>query len=235
MHNLSRHRHVAHARELHPLDVAHDRDLHPARAHARQSHTGGSRESRGGEPREPRRPLLTRPHRMRRMAESLLVEEPAPHVGRLTLNRPDQLNAMTVRAVRGAARRASPHRGRALAAAPSILTGAGRGFCAGLDLARLRRRARQRRQRRVARPAGQPAAHVAPDPRAARTAPAGDRRGERARGRLRAGAGARMRHPLRGQRGSVPRRIPQHRRVQLRHGDELAAAAADRRLAQRTS
>ena len=29
------------------------------------------------------------------MAEPLLVEEPAPHVRRLTLNRPDQLNAMT--------------------------------------------------------------------------------------------------------------------------------------------
>ena len=29
------------------------------------------------------------------MPEPLLVEEPAPHVRRLTLNRPEQLNAMT--------------------------------------------------------------------------------------------------------------------------------------------
>ena len=29
------------------------------------------------------------------MAPVLLVDEPAPHVRRLTLNRPDQLNAMT--------------------------------------------------------------------------------------------------------------------------------------------
>ena len=67
------------------------------------------------------------------MAELLLVDQPAPHVTRLTLNRPDQLNAMmaelcdtlhtTLRTV--AADRAC----RAV-----ILTGAGRAFCAGLDL-----------------------------------------------------------------------------------------------------
>ena len=45
VHHLAGARHVAHARELHPLDVAHDRDPHPAGAHARQSHTAGSREA----------------------------------------------------------------------------------------------------------------------------------------------------------------------------------------------
>src|ERR1017187_4836844 len=67
------------------------------------------------------------------MAQLLLVDEPAPHVRQLTLNRPEQLNALTselceelhvaLRAI--AAERAC----RAV-----ILTGAGRGFCAGLDL-----------------------------------------------------------------------------------------------------
>jgi enoyl-CoA hydratase/carnithine racemase len=67
------------------------------------------------------------------MAELVLVDEPAPHVRRLTLNRPDQLNAMTselCEALHIQLREAALERScRAL-----ILTGAGRGFCAGLDL-----------------------------------------------------------------------------------------------------
>jgi enoyl-CoA hydratase/carnithine racemase len=67
------------------------------------------------------------------MPEPLLVEDVAPHVRKLTLNRPEQLNAMTselcealhveLRAIAG---------DRSCRAV--ILTGAGRGFCAGLDL-----------------------------------------------------------------------------------------------------
>jgi enoyl-CoA hydratase len=67
------------------------------------------------------------------MPALLLVDEPAPRVRRLTLNRPEELNAMTaelcealhleLRAI------ASDRSCRAV-----ILTGAGRGFCAGLDL-----------------------------------------------------------------------------------------------------
>jgi len=67
------------------------------------------------------------------MAPVLLVDEPAPHVRRIALNRPEQLNAMTAELceqlheeLRGAA---IDRTCRAL-----ILTGAGRGFCAGLDL-----------------------------------------------------------------------------------------------------
>jgi enoyl-CoA hydratase len=67
------------------------------------------------------------------MAPLLLVDEPAPHVRRLTLNRPEQLNAMTAElceelhvALRGIAAERSC---RAV-----VLTGSGRGFCAGLDL-----------------------------------------------------------------------------------------------------
>jgi enoyl-CoA hydratase len=67
------------------------------------------------------------------MAEVLLRDEPAAHVRRLTLNRPEQLNAMTselCKALHLALRDTAAERScRAV-----ILTGAGRGFCAGLDL-----------------------------------------------------------------------------------------------------
>jgi enoyl-CoA hydratase len=67
------------------------------------------------------------------MSTPVLVDEPAPHVRRLTLNRPEQLNAMTADLC--AALHAEL---QAVAADRScravIVTGAGRGFCAGLDL-----------------------------------------------------------------------------------------------------
>jgi enoyl-CoA hydratase/carnithine racemase len=63
----------------------------------------------------------------------LLVDEPAPHVRRVTLNRPDELNAMT-----SALCEALHQQLRSIATDRScravILTGAGRGFCVGLDL-----------------------------------------------------------------------------------------------------
>jgi enoyl-CoA hydratase len=68
------------------------------------------------------------------MAQPLvIVDEPAPRVRRLTLNRPEQLNAMTAElceALHVELRRLAGERSvRAV-----IVTGAGRGFCAGLDL-----------------------------------------------------------------------------------------------------
>ena len=67
------------------------------------------------------------------MNDLLLVEEPAAHVRRLTLNRPDQLNAMTSELCEALHAQlhliASERACRAV-----VLTGAGRGFCAGLDL-----------------------------------------------------------------------------------------------------
>jgi enoyl-CoA hydratase len=67
------------------------------------------------------------------MNDPVIVDEPAPHVQRITLNRPDQLNAMTAElceAIHDAFRSAALERScRAV-----IVTGAGRGFCAGLDL-----------------------------------------------------------------------------------------------------
>jgi enoyl-CoA hydratase/carnithine racemase len=67
------------------------------------------------------------------MTPLVLVDEPAPHVVQLTLNRPEQLNAMTAElceAMHVELRRIALQRScRAV-----ILTGAGRGFCAGVDL-----------------------------------------------------------------------------------------------------
>src|SRR2546429_846285 len=67
------------------------------------------------------------------MSSPVLVEDVAPHVRRLRMNRPEQLNAMTAELCQALheelARAAAERSCRAL-----ILTGAGRGFCAGLDL-----------------------------------------------------------------------------------------------------
>ena len=57
------------------------------------------------------------------------------HVATITLNRPDQLNSFTAgmhRELRDALDKVERQRARAL-----ILTGAGRGFCAGQDLSEL--------------------------------------------------------------------------------------------------
>src|ERR1700694_993363 len=70
---------------------------------------------------------------MGRMDELLIVEEPAPHVCRLTLNRPQKLNTITAELCE--ALHEELHRitfDRSCRAV--IITGAGRGFCAGLDL-----------------------------------------------------------------------------------------------------
>ena len=63
----------------------------------------------------------------------LLVDKPRPGITRLTLNRPESLNAMTAELVQ-----ALHDALDAVAVDPDcrvvVLTGAGRGFCAGLDL-----------------------------------------------------------------------------------------------------
>ena len=64
---------------------------------------------------------------------TLLVDQPEEGVTRITLNRPDRLNAMTAELI------AELHDALgAIATDPAcrvvVLTGAGRGFCAGLDL-----------------------------------------------------------------------------------------------------
>ena len=68
------------------------------------------------------------------MSTSVLVEDVAPHVRLIKLNRPDRLNAMTAElcsSLHAELDRAGAERScRAI-----VLTGEGRGFCAGLDLA----------------------------------------------------------------------------------------------------
>src|SRR6516164_5261016 len=59
------------------------------------------------------------------MSSVLLVDEPVDHVRQLTLNRPEALNALT-----GELRAIAAERSTRVV----VLTGAGRGFCAGLDL-----------------------------------------------------------------------------------------------------
>jgi enoyl-CoA hydratase len=67
------------------------------------------------------------------MSALLLTESPAPHVRQIVMNRPDRLNAMTAelcQALHDALDDAAADRScRAI-----VITGAGRGFCAGLDL-----------------------------------------------------------------------------------------------------
>lgn len=64
----------------------------------------------------------------------ILIDDHGPHVRRLTLNRPDKLNAMTHTLARALVTEL-----QAADADPDIraviITGAGRGFCAGIDLA----------------------------------------------------------------------------------------------------
>ncbi len=68
------------------------------------------------------------------MPEQVLIDEqPAPHVRRLTMNRPERLNTMTAELC-GALHSALEEIGRDRSCRAVVLTGAGRGFCAGLDL-----------------------------------------------------------------------------------------------------
>src|SRR5438477_215866 len=67
------------------------------------------------------------------MSSLLLVDEPAKHIRRLTLNRPEQLNAMTAELCQALHDELSAI-GRDRSCRAVVLTGAGRGFCAGLDL-----------------------------------------------------------------------------------------------------
>ena len=67
------------------------------------------------------------------MSEVLLTEDAAPHVRLVTLNRPDQLNAMTAELCEALHRELERLAGERSCRA-IVLTGAGRGFCAGVDL-----------------------------------------------------------------------------------------------------
>jgi len=67
------------------------------------------------------------------MSDVVLSERPAPHVRLVTMNRPEQLNAINAElcaALHEELRAAAADR----ACRAIVLTGAGRGFCAGVDL-----------------------------------------------------------------------------------------------------
>jgi enoyl-CoA hydratase len=66
--------------------------------------------------------------------ESVLVTWPSPDIGVVTLNRPQRLNALTHDVVDALVARLSEAGARPECRA-LVLTGAGRGFCAGLDIA----------------------------------------------------------------------------------------------------
>jgi enoyl-CoA hydratase len=76
---------------------------------------------------------LPKPGKESEVSDVLQIDRASPHVRVMTLNRPEQLNAMTAElcaALHEALEEATGDRScRAI-----VLTGAGRGFCAGLDL-----------------------------------------------------------------------------------------------------
>ena len=67
------------------------------------------------------------------MSQLVLVEEPRPDVRVLTMNRPEQLNAMTAELCQALHEALAEIREERSCRAV-VITGAGRGFCAGLDL-----------------------------------------------------------------------------------------------------
>lgn len=67
------------------------------------------------------------------MTDTVLVSRPSDHVAVVTLNRPDQLNAVTIELV-GDLYDALDELGADRSVRAIVLTGAGRAFCAGLDL-----------------------------------------------------------------------------------------------------
>lgn len=67
------------------------------------------------------------------MTDTVLVSRPSDHVAVVTLNRPDQLNAVTIELVSGLYG-ALDELGADRSVRSIVLTGAGRAFCAGLDL-----------------------------------------------------------------------------------------------------
>ena len=67
------------------------------------------------------------------MSDTVLLSYPEPGVALITLNRPDRLNAMTAELV-GALHARLDEVADDPSARVIILTGAGRAFCAGLDL-----------------------------------------------------------------------------------------------------
>jgi enoyl-CoA hydratase len=67
------------------------------------------------------------------MSDVVLIEDLAPHVRLLTMNRPERLNAINAELC-GALHLALERAGAERSCRVIVITGAGRGFCAGVDL-----------------------------------------------------------------------------------------------------
>ena len=140
-------------------------------------------------------------------SQPVLLDKLDAGVLTLTLNRPERLNALNgalVEALSAAVGRATAEpECRAV-----LITGAGRGFCAGADLAdsRVCSRRRPPRSRPIARQ-GPQSAH----PRDSQSAEAGRLRGQRSGGGGWRQSRARLRHRARGEISSVPAGFRAHR------------------------
>ena len=166
--------------------------------------------------------------------DAVVIDRVRPEVAVVRMNRPDRRNAMNYPLLSGLygafeELREDPE------CRVIVLTGAGQGFCAGLDLVRRGGDAAHGGARPPpGRDAG-PAVHRAADPHDAQPAATDHRRGQRCRFGWGSRADARQRHPHRGRVRALQRRVHQGRAVRVRHRDELDPAPAHRRVACRTS
>ena len=155
--------------------------------------------------------------------DTLQIDQPHEGVTRITLDRPERLNAMNAALI------AELHQALAGVAADRacrvvVLTGAGRGFCAGLDLAGYGTAPGSENLDRVGATFATQTDIAALVPRSARPAAAGDRRRERSGGGRRPRPGPGQRHPHRIRVGTLQRGLRAPRSLGLRHRRELAAA-----------
>jgi enoyl-CoA hydratase len=115
------------------------------------------------------------------MSDVLLSDRPERHLRVLRLNRPDQLSAIDGELCQALHEALSEIRAdRSYRAV--VLTGAGRGFCAGVDLRGYGNAPGNDGSDEARDALGRQEAHVAPSPPRARDAAARDRRGQRAGG-----------------------------------------------------
>ena len=160
---------------------------------------------------------------------TLVIDQPAEGVTLITLQRPERLNAMNATLVgelHEALDAIAPDRSCRVV----VLTGAGRGFCAGVDLSGYGQApsadGRGRVEDTFATQTHIAALGAAP-PRHAAT---GDRRGQRSRRRRWIGPGPGQRHPHRRRLRPIQRRLRPAGHFGMRHRRELAAPPAHRRL-----
>ena len=153
---------------------------------------------------------------------------PRPDIAVLTLNRPEKLNALSYDLVEDLHTALDGIRANNDCRVV-VLTGAGRGFCSGLDLTDPSPREGRRRNGVPAVGHALAGTHRRAHHADSSAPPAGDRRGQRPRLRRRNGHRAGLRHPDRVRIGAVLHAVHQARPRRLRHRRQLHAAADRRR------